>query len=52
LLYETGLAASSTPMTMRVFAPIAYGGTVKFFGAGMLLNTRPDKSYFEPWHGQ
>ena len=39
-------------MTTRSSADIAYGGTVKFFGAGMLLKTRPDKSYFDPWQGQ
>ena len=35
-----------------ILSSMAYGGTVKFLGAGMLLNTRPDKSYFEPWQGQ
>ena len=48
---EPGLARVALDR-MRVFAPIAYGGTARFFGAGMLLKTRPDRSYLEPWQGQ
>ena len=39
-------------MTTSAVVENAYGGTVRFFGAGMLLKTRPEMSYFDPWQGQ
>jgi hypothetical protein len=29
-----------------------WGGTGKLYDVGTFLNTRPAKSYFEPWQGQ
>jgi hypothetical protein len=33
---------------MRASPEKVYEGTVRFVGAGMLLKTRPEMSYFEP----